>query len=124
MEVKMFPLGMRSMNKRGRLIAERIAWADEIDDEANEKFQHFAETILQEPLSESIDNGRLYLVYIRDAIHGDMDPGMVDPDQSGEWMKSMRDLEALAVQLQAPPIKEWLRQPEAAELVAFEARGY
>jgi hypothetical protein len=99
-KISRFPLGNRSINDRGRLVAERLGWAkarlgDKID-------------------PDWIALGVYHLTAIQTAMHGDLDPRQLDEDDVRRWQLTGAGLEALDVQRGGTPINTWLSQERQA----------
>ena len=109
-KVKRLPLGIRSINTRGRLVAERLAWARVVPEQ-------------DEMVVQLIAEGEQELYLIRAGIHGHLDIHQLDPDATTEWMSMMNLVDMTAVQNGGLTILDWLEQDESAELVAEDARG-
>lgn len=120
-----FPLGQRSVNKRGQLVAERLAYAlamrdrprpDGVAEEAWSEIHH------GDP--EWFEHGGQIIADIRAAMHGEADTRALDPDESGQWLEYGRNAEAIEVQtLGSPPLNVWLQDPQARLAVDALARG-
>jgi hypothetical protein len=120
-----FPLGQRSINKRGQLVAERLAYARAMRDRPK------PDAIAEEAWAEIhhgdpdwYEHGEEIIAGIRAAMHGEADARALDPDESGEWLAYGGNAELVEVQmLGSPPINSWLLDPESQRLVAALARG-
>jgi hypothetical protein len=122
--VSRFPLGIRTINRRGKMVSERLEWARAYEDDTELFRQEFFK-----------DGSQLVAVF-RTTVHGEVDPevddawvrelmGGLGPERfeirqkialdfleqkSGAWMKLGRDLERTGVQHgRAIPIKQWLK---------------
>jgi hypothetical protein len=90
-----FPLGLRSINKRGKLVSERLAWAEAVAD-ANQKSP------------EWVEDGRAILAELRGAMHGEIDPRMVEEARVRHWQEYGWGIEIAAKEAGLPVINEWL----------------
>lgn len=85
-----FPLGSRSANTRGRLVAERLIWFSALWKEPAD-----AASATDENLEEWFEDGFERLDEIRDMLHGDVDPALVDPRASSDWLKYGRGIDVV-----------------------------
>jgi hypothetical protein len=89
--VPRFPLGIRSVNTRGRLVAERLAWA---------------RAIIGDDLDSTwLDDGDLILRDLRAAVHREIDPRALNEGSIREWQRVGGRVEAAVVAAGGPPIK-------------------
>jgi hypothetical protein len=113
-----FPLGIRTINKRGKLIRERLEWARAQIGEDGEPAGR----------PEWLAQGDQWLARLRTVVHGEPDPEVSDdmsaamlanrakPALDGteegtrRWMEEGRAVEALVVPRGATPINQWLKQ--------------
>ncbi|MCW2751673.1 MAG: hypothetical protein JWR83_2783, partial [Aeromicrobium sp.] len=119
-----FPLGRRSINKRGQLVAERLAYALAMRAQQPPAGleEMFAE--INHGDQEWYDHGEQLLVSIQAAMHGDADPRALDPDESGQWLAYGRNAEVVEVRmLGAPPLNTWLLDAEAQRAVTAVIHG-
>src|SRR4051794_15571785 len=92
--VPRFPLGMRSVNKRGELVLDRLQWARRVlGDEPPEDFDTWYEE------GEEIVNA------IADAMHGDRDVRELDERAIRHWQEYGRSMERVARSLGAPGVR-------------------
>lgn len=97
------------MNKRGRLVSERLAYGEAMIGEAPE-------------MAEWLDDGAEIVAELRAAMHGEIDPRTVEEARIRHWQKYGRGIESGALAFGQPAINDWLRaNPEAAETVARNA---
>jgi hypothetical protein len=100
---------MRSINTRGRLVAERLAYGEAMVGEVEE-------------MSDWIEDGYNILAELRAAIHGEIDPRSLEEGRVRHWQKYGRGFDHAALALGQPNIKDWLRaNPEAPLDVAERA---
>lgn len=92
-EIPRFPLGMRSINKRGQLVAERLAWGTAVLDGVG---------------TDWLREGEALRATLEATMHGDTDPRSLDESVVRAWQKVGVLLEAAVIQLGAPPINVWL----------------
>ena len=99
------PVGL-SINTRGRLVSERLAWG---------------QATTGDHLEEWIDDGRAIVAELRDAMHGRIDPRSLSEARVRHWQKYGSRMELAAVGMGLPGLNEWLRaNPGAAQEVAAE----
>lgn len=93
--VRRFPLGLRSVNTRARLVRERLDWAMEICADLDPAW---------------VEEGRTFLLELRGAVHGEIDAAQVNQlePQIREWQGYGRELERQALLSGAPPLRRWL----------------
>ena len=97
-EIPKFPLGIRSVNKRGALVSERLGWATEVfGDEGRERF------------AEWFDEGEEYVDLLQMAMHGEIDPRNSDERAIRHWMTYGRNMERVVVGSGGPRIRDWKR---------------
>lgn len=106
--VPKFPLGVRSVNTRGRQVAERLAYGLAMPGDA-------------EDFANWLEGGTAILVELRAAVHGDLDPRAVSEPAVRHWQAYGQNIERGAVTLGHPSIREWLRENQ--EAVAAVARA-
>jgi hypothetical protein len=94
--VPRFPLGMRSINKRGLMVAERLEWARAIDVPLATKTWY--------------DQGEAALDELRSAMHGEADPRSLDESAVRHWQREGLIYEGFAVKSGRPAINTWLRE--------------
>src|SRR5918996_5680554 len=79
------PFGMRSMNTRGRLVMERIAWF---------------KAVLGEPTTDNMEDwlaeGTAMLVELQAAMHGELHPKALDSAPSAQWLRYGRGVDRAA----------------------------
>lgn len=109
------PLGLRSINKRGKLVSERLAWVRAFAAEQPQLEPQRFGTVLE--------TGVTVLAEIRMGVHRDIDAHDLDPDRSGAWLKAARGFEVRASQVGFPRINAWLQSGSAISAVRAEARG-
>ena len=127
-KVSRFPLGIRTINKRGSLVTSRLAWARAYE----------ADTELFRP--EFFADGEQLVALFRTTVHGEVSPDVDDAtvrewmfamggggawdfaerekvaldfleQKSSAWMKLGRDIERLGVEhARTMPINRWLEQ--------------
>jgi hypothetical protein len=95
--VTRFPLGLRSINTRGRLVRERLDWAKDCHNEPDSPWAQQGETIL---------------LQLQAAVHGEIDPAQINPlePEVREWQRYGRALERDARDSCAPSLHQWLAQ--------------
>jgi hypothetical protein len=93
--VPRFPLGTRAINKRGRLIEQRLAWARDVMPNLGDA-------------AAWAEHGDEILAGLSRTVHGEFNPRLLDEAESREWMAYGRSIEAVAVRAGHPPIKKWL----------------
>jgi hypothetical protein len=93
------PIGMRSMNTRGRLMTERLAWFDAV-------FGNPPDDNLQEWAAAGIE----MLIELQDAMHGQLHPKELDSEPSAEWLKYGRGIDRVARSNGLPTLNRWLKQ--------------
>jgi hypothetical protein len=98
-----FPIGNRSINKRGVLVAERLAYTySTVADPSGDV------------LGPWVAEGKAVLSEIEFAQHVDDDEVSLkrdlDPDRSSRWLEDGRGIEALMIGQGHLPLKAWLRQ--------------
>lgn len=116
------PLGLRSVNKRGRLVAERLAWLHALI---------VAQPAVGAPkhpdaalISALLRDGDVLLEELRAAMHGKRDPRALDESHSGNWLKAARTLDQIAENRRFPKINAWLKSdPDAQALVTQLTQG-
>jgi hypothetical protein len=91
---------MRSMNKRGRLVAERLAYGEAMVGDADET-------------AEWVEDGHAILAELRAAMHGEIDPRSVEEARVRHWQKYGRGIEAIAVGMGRPALNTWLGENRA-----------
>lgn len=93
--VSRFPLGLRSVNGRGRYVRERLEWAKDTFDELDATW---------------VEQGETFLLQLRAAVHRDIEPAQINPlePEIRHWQAHGRDLERHAVAAGAPSIRRWL----------------
>jgi hypothetical protein len=97
------------MNKRGRLVSERLAWAKAVMGAE----QHFPEWV---------EEGRSIVAELREVAHGEIPPSFVDESHVRDWQRYGWGLEAAAKAHGAAVVNEWLPSNRAAaERVAADA---
>jgi hypothetical protein len=121
--VPRFPLGIRIINKRGELVAQRLAWAEA---HVNEEGKRIGEDVTV-PGDETpwLDNGITVIEMLRTIVHGEptevtrhSDYGdelaartkqALDATQaaSKDWLDKGWAIEHIAVQVGATPIRKW-----------------
>jgi hypothetical protein len=111
--VARFPLGRRSINKRGTLVAERLDYASALlasDISGDDRRSEGLELLRSEVSKEGWEtNGLGLLREIRDAVHGDADDlRALDPDDSARWLAYGREIETVLIALGLPSINAWL----------------
>jgi hypothetical protein len=73
----------------------------------------YSTALLGEALDEQwCSAGRLYMRQIKLAMHGELNPRELDPDESDEWLSYGRTLERSMVDRGLPPIVTWLAMEE------------
>jgi len=125
-QVSRFPLGIRTINKRGRMISERLAWGRAYEDD----------TELFRP--DFFHDGDQLVALLRVTVHAEPDPEVDEAwvrswmggrpslylegrqkialdlleQKSRAWMALGRDIERIGVQYgRTLPIKAWLKSP-------------
>ncbi len=125
MAVPRFPFGIRTINKRGTLVSQRLAWARAYGDD-EELFR-----------PEFLKDGAQLVALFRTTVHQDLDPEVDDEyvsewlnyvpvdylvlrrkaeldlleGNSSAWMRLGRDLERLGIQHgRTLPINRWLAE--------------
>lgn len=108
-KISRFPLGKRSVNKRGQLVAERLAWAKAMmGDELDEDW---------------VALGTYHVTAIQMAMHGEADPRELDESEVRRWQMYGVEMETLAVQLGGTPINIWLMHEQQAGRTGREVPG-
>ncbi len=106
------PLGVRSINKRGMLVSERLAWSIAVLPESGPN------------LEDWINGGHQIIYGLRQAMHGQSDPRSLDEGYVRGWMKPGQQIEKQAVSDGVLSINQWLKQdPAARDLVIAVASG-
>jgi hypothetical protein len=91
--VPKFPLGLRSVNKRGRLVLDRLVWARHVfDDQPPEGFEHW------------YSEGEDIVESIADALHGEVDVRQLDERAIRHWQSYGRKMERVARRYGAPSV--------------------
>jgi hypothetical protein len=101
---------MRSVNKRGRLVAERLAYASGVMADIDE-------------LPEWVEDGEGILNDLRAAMHAELDVRSLDERRVQHWQKYGRGIEGVLVTRGVPSLLVWLVQPGSRERVADIASG-
>jgi hypothetical protein len=93
--VRRFPLGLRSINTRGRLVRERLDWARETCADLDPEWARQGEAIL---------------LQLRAAVHQEIDIKQVHPlePEVRRWQREGRELERQARVAGAPSLRQWL----------------
>jgi hypothetical protein len=126
--VPRFPLGIRTINKRGKLVRERYDWAYA---HVNEEGKHIGEFELPGEEGEGtwLDQGTTLMAILRTIVHGEVGNEIKDSVHAAEfaareksaldaaeafssdWLKKGHLVEHYAVQdAGAMPFGTWLRQ--------------
>ena len=97
------------MNKRGRLVVERLAYGEAMVGNADET-------------AEWVEDGYAILAELRAAMHGEMDPRSVEESRVRHWQKYGRGIEAIAIEMGQPALNPWLRENRDAmrEVARFD----
>ena len=93
--VRRFPLGMRSVNGRGRYVRERLDWAEDTCRDLDPAWAQQGET---------------FLLHLRAAVHGEIEPAEINAlePEVRSWQRHGRELEHQAVGAGAPSMLQWL----------------
>jgi len=94
-EIPRFPLGMRSLNKRGALASERLSWAEAV--------------LGDEPPDDWVEEGEEILGVLRCAMHGELDPRSVNEEWVSRWQAWGQKMETAVVLHGGPAINDWLQ---------------
>ena len=125
-QVSRFPLGIRTINKRGELVAQRLAWANAFE---NEDGKHVGDFELPGEEGEGtwLDHGTALVAMLATIVHGKPVEEIKDhphaqglaarlkPDldvtqaASDDWLKNGWIVEHFAVEIGVMPIKQWLK---------------
>lgn len=89
---------MRSINKRGEQVADRLAYGSELIGEANPD------------LGDWITDGELIVSDIQAAMHGELDPRSLVERSVRNWQAYGWNIERVAVEMGLPSLNEWLAQ--------------
>ena len=127
-KVPRFPLGIRTINKRGQLVAERYDWAYP---HVNEEGKHIGEFEVPGEEGEGtwLEHGATLIAMLRTIVHGEVGEEIKDSahveelaarHKSGldatqafasDWLKQGWSIEYFAVtEAGATPIGTWLKQ--------------
>lgn len=89
--VPRFPFALRAISTRGKQATDRLAWAEVLllDDPG------FADWILA---------GKTYKADLRAAVHGEIEPGMLDERSIREWQAYGRHMAKIGVGMGIPNI--------------------
>jgi hypothetical protein len=98
-KVPRFPLGLRSMNTRGRLVSDRLAWFEVVVG-----FDGMSENI-----REWVEEGYQLIGELRAAMHGSVDPRELESGPSSVWLKYGRWIDSCARAEGVPSLDSWLR---------------
>jgi hypothetical protein len=103
--VPRFPLRMRSMNTRERLMVERLVWYQAI----------FGTQPVTDNLDQWASDGwRMIRGELMPAMHGEIDLRSIDSKPSAQWLKYGRGIDRVAQANGFPTLNRWLKQnPEA-----------
>ena len=117
-----FPRDLRGMNKRGREISERLAWALDlaIAPAPGASAPRIGAVQAGADRAQWAKEGFSHLAELRDAIHGARPSDSVPESPSERWLAEGQYLELIvASKSQLPPITAWLdAHPDAGrELV-------
>lgn len=94
------------MNKRGRLVSERLAYGEAIVGDSTETI-------------DWVDDGYEIVAELKAAMHGAIDPGSVSEPRIRHWQVYGRGIDSSALATGRPRINAWLREnPGAAQDVA------
>lgn len=116
-EVKRLPLGIRSINKRGQQVAERLAWSYAV-------LEHVpsdpSDSAGAQARKDWHDGGREILARIASSVHGDTDPRTLDESAVRDWQAVGREAEVTLVAAGFPPLVAWLKDyaPDVQALIA------
>jgi hypothetical protein len=112
-----FPIGNRSINKRGVLVAERLAYtystvADPSGDVLGPWVAEGKAVLSEIEFAQHVDDdemgiGSALSEYGIDEVSLKRD---LDPDRSSRWLEDGRGIEALMIGQGHLPLKAWLRQ--------------
>ena len=95
-DIPKFPLGMRAINKRGRLVDERLEWGKALFGTSTE-------------FDEWFGTGEAILGDLQAAMHGELNPRSLDEDEVRQWQVYGRNMERVAVENGLPGVNAWLR---------------
>jgi hypothetical protein len=118
-----FPLDLRGLNERGRLISERLAWALGLGvapaPGASASGAHSAVEAGANRASWA-DEGAAHIAQLRDAMHGVRNADSISETTSDRWQTEGLYLEYLAVSKNGhPSISAWLEDhPDAGRELA------
>jgi hypothetical protein len=119
--ISRFPLGIRAINRRGKLVVERLEWAR----------AHVGEDGEPPGRPEWLASGDEIVVMLRAVVHGEPDPELEETQnamlanrakpaldglevRTRRWIEEGRAVEALVVPRGAMPINRWLKQSREA----------
>ena len=123
-QVSRFPLGIRTINKRGELVAQRLAWANAFE---NEDGNHVGDFELPGEEGEGtwLDHGTALVAMLATIVHGEpveeikdhphAEAARLKPDldvaqaASDDWLKNGWVVEHFALEVGVMPIAKWLK---------------
>jgi hypothetical protein len=86
--ISRFPLGLRSMNRRGKQVSDRLAFVRE--------HGFPGDTAERVPgLVDWCNDGDAIVAELAAAVHGDIDPAVVAEEPVRHWQAAGRELESL-----------------------------
>ena len=106
-----FPLGTRSVNDRGKIVAERLAWAMALGKATGKG----------EP--EWFENGLAIIISLQQAMHGEINIRELDESYVRNWQMFGLEMEYAVVQDGATPINRWLEEERKAGRTGREIPG-
>ena len=134
-DIPCFPLGIRSINTRGRLVAERLDWGAA-------HAEVLRGIVGVEDVNGWLDHGSVCRAMLQTIVHRDVadelegndelerwplalamrETDAVDlaQEQTGDWLKSGRELEAIAIGIGLQPLNRWLKQRPSTPIEELE----
>jgi len=116
--ISRFPLDLRGMNERGRLMSERLAWALDLGiapGPGASKTGHRSATDAGADRAEWAEEGFSHVAELRDAMHRVSNPDSLPEGPSERWLAERLYLESLAVSERAlSSLSAWLEDHPGA----------
>jgi hypothetical protein len=87
---------MRSINKRGKFVDERLAWGKAVLGE-------------MPSITDWIEDGERLRGDLVETMHGEEDPHLLDQREFAHWQKYGRGLDGIARGMGMPGVNAWLQ---------------
>jgi hypothetical protein len=113
-KIPKFPLGIRSINTRGKQVTERLAFVDDWPHLKNESPE----------IGEWVVQGKAIVAELEAAVHGDSDPRVLEEGPIRDWQTQGRNIEGFINQHLAA-FGKWAKDMgySEEEAMAAAARG-